>query len=424
MALATTTLPPTIVSNSSIDVYLRDDPSGPRLAWIEGAKIAGAVDHPWSNSADEPLPPSVEVNGVTVPLRWQLKSELGHADPHHVVFVYESDQPHLRLRWEWEARADFGPVEHRITIQNLSGDEIWLPMVDSLRLDWRTAPARELRNFYVEKGADIPSAEGTHLDSIVEGYNWTGKSTTYAHPAPGEKREIIPAEIVYRAEGPQSGWYAGIEFSGRTRISLERNGDSLKSVLGLDPEPGPFKTRLEPGETFETPTVFLGAFDGGPDGAGNQLRPWVRAVLGNPLTWKDPQYPLMVNNSWGSGMEVDEALALRMIGESKGTRPGDVSHRCGLVSRRGRLVSRPEEVSPRPGCDRRRGAQTGSALRHLDRLDAGRARYRAGCAECAAIPGSRLAGCRSRARLETGRLQGPDHRHRRSAPRTTGRQKK
>ena len=88
-------------------------------------------------------------------------------------------------------------------------------------------------------------------------------------------------------------------------------------MLGLDPEPGPFKTRLEPGETFETPTVFLGTFRGGPDGAGNQLRCWVRAVLGNPLTWKDPQYPLMVNNSWGSGMQVNEALALKMIGESK-----------------------------------------------------------------------------------------------------------
>ena len=40
-------------------------------------------------------------------------------------------------------------------------------------------------------------------------------------------------------------------------------------------------------------------------------------MLGNPQTWKDPQYPLTVNNSWGSGMAVDEALALRMIAESK-----------------------------------------------------------------------------------------------------------
>ena len=88
-------------------------------------------------------------------------------------------------------------------------------------------------------------------------------------------------------------------------------------MLGLNPDPGPFRTRLVPGGSFETPTVFLGAFTGGPDGAGNQLRPWVSAVLGNPLTWKDEHYPLVVNNSWGSGMAVDEALALRMIGESK-----------------------------------------------------------------------------------------------------------
>jgi alpha-galactosidase len=53
------------------------------------------------------------------------------------------------------------------------------------------------------------------------------------------------------------------------------------------------------------------------DDAGNQLRPWVRLALGNPLTWEDPQYPLMVNNSWGSGMQVDETLALRMIAESR-----------------------------------------------------------------------------------------------------------
>ena len=67
------------------------------------------------------------------------------------------------------------------------------------------------------------------------------------------------AEIVYFPTGSQAGWYAGIEFSGRTRISLERSGNSLKTVLGLDPDPGPFRTRLVPGGSFETPTVFLGA---------------------------------------------------------------------------------------------------------------------------------------------------------------------
>ena len=279
--------------------------------------LSGPGGSSWRNRQAETLPATVEQDGATVPLTWQLKPELGIADAHRVVYVYESVQPHLRLHWKWEARAAFGPVEHTITVENLGSREVWLPMVDSLRLDWQTTQDTSLSNLYVEKGADTPSPQGTHLETVTDGYRWTGKSSTYARPLQGEAREVIPAEFVFNSAQPQQGWYSGIEFSGRTRITLERSGASLKSVLGLNPDPGVFRTRIEPGGSFETPTVFLGAFSGGPDGAGNQLRPWVRAVLGNPLTWKDPHYPLTVNNSWGSGMQVDEKLALRMIAESK-----------------------------------------------------------------------------------------------------------
>jgi hypothetical protein len=313
-AWPTETLSATIVSNSSVQVLMRAGDHAPRIE-----SIGGEQGNIWSNNGDETLPSSVEVNGTPVSITWQLKTDLGSVDGHgrKLVFVYESAEPHLRLSWVWEARADFGPVEHRLTVENLSGHEVWLPMVDSLRLDLHASAARELRNFYVEKGANTPSAQGTHDDAVGEGYRWTGKSSTYSHPAKDEAREIIPIEFVFDAASSKAGWYAGMEFSGRTRVTLERSGDSVQSILGLDPEPGPFRTRIEPGKSFETPTAFLGAFTGGPDGAGNQLRPWVRAVLNNPLTWKDPQYPLMVNNSWGNGMKVDEALALRMIADSK-----------------------------------------------------------------------------------------------------------
>ena len=62
--------------------------------------------------------------------------------------------------------------------------------------------------------------------------------------------------------------------------------------------------------------MFLGTFSGGPDGAGNQLRPWVRAVLGSSHTWSNPDYPLTVNNSWGAGMEISEAVAKKMIADA------------------------------------------------------------------------------------------------------------
>jgi hypothetical protein len=300
------------LATSDVGLELRAGKTAPRLE-----RIAGSAQAVWNNQSDESLPASVEVDGANVAVTWELQAKSGTSDAHRVEFVYESAHPHLRLHWVWQARAGFGPVEHTIKVENLSGEELWLPMIDSLALNWKITPGQALTNFYVEKGAGSPSDEGTHTEAVNGSYRWSGYSSTYAHPEKDEAREIIPAEIVYADAAPHAGWFAGIEFSGRTRVFLVRDGDSLKSELGLNPDPGPFRTRIVPGGSFETPAVFLGAFVGGVDGAGNQLRPWVRAVLNNPLTWKDAQYPLLVNNSWGSGMSVDEALALRMIGESK-----------------------------------------------------------------------------------------------------------
>lgn len=300
-----------VIATRDAQVKLSADPAAPRI--VQLARTGGAV---WTNTQAETLPAYVEQNGARLPLQWKWNKSLSTSGPRRVEIVYDSAEPKLRLRWKWEARAAFGPLEHTITVENLGTVELWLPMVDSLQLDWQISAGTVLTNQYVEKGADKPSDQGMHRDAVTDGYAWTGTASTYEHLHDGDPREIIPAEVVYR-DGAQEGWFAGIEFSGRTRIALSRHAGSLRSVLGLDPDPGPFRTRLAAGGSFVTPTVFLGAFANGPDGAGGQLRPWVRTVMGNPATWKDPQYPLLVNNSWGSGMAVDEALALHMIADSK-----------------------------------------------------------------------------------------------------------
>ena len=306
------------IRTQDMQLDLRAGEHAPMLVSLSGTK-----GNLWRNAVEETLPRSVDFRGKATDVRWSLKPEQTKFQERSVEFVYESTEPHLRLHWIWKARAGFGPVEHRIVVENLSGEEIWLPLVESLALDWRLGRSTTLDHFYVEKGADTPSADGAHLKTVGDGYRWIGRSSTYARPVPGEEREIIPIEFVYDAAGStmghtsQAGWFAGIEFSGRTRIVLQRNNSSLRSSLGLNADPATFRTRVEAGGSFETPTVFLGAFDGGLDGAGNQLRPWVRAVLGNPQAWKDAQYPLLVSNSWGSGMQVDEPLALRMIADAK-----------------------------------------------------------------------------------------------------------
>jgi hypothetical protein len=261
------------------------------------------------------LPDHVEVGGAVRPLKWRYDEAASHSDSKEIALVYLSDAPALRAVWRWRARAAFGPVEHTILIENPGDETLWLPLVPSWRFDLKVDRGVALERFWVEKGADAPSADGTHRDALLDGDAWEGNSSTYARPLPGRAREMIPYVLV---DEPTSGrgWFLGIEFSGRTHIELYRSGSSLRGEAGLDPSPGPYRTRLPPRGSFATPSLFAGAAAGGPDGAGNVLRRWVRAVLGNPRALEDPSYPLLVSNSWGSGVAVDEALAQRMIADA------------------------------------------------------------------------------------------------------------
>ncbi|HET6181043.1 MAG TPA: glycoside hydrolase family 36 protein [Candidatus Sulfotelmatobacter sp.] len=270
----------------------------------------------WENRTSELLIASADVANVATPLHWNFNGEASQIGEQRVAFVYDCASPRLRLTWEWRTPQAYGPIEHQIRIANLGTQEIWIPLQDSLAFNWQIDPQSTLDHWFVEKGANTPSQVGTHQVALVEGYHWTGTSSTYGDLRDDEPREIIPWSLVQRKDTVRSGWYAGIEFSGRTRISLAREKDSLQGGAGLNPDPAPFRTRLLPGEIFETPIVFLGGFRGGPDGAGNVLRRWVRAVLGNPQTWKNPNYPLVVNNSWGGGMDINEEIARRMIRDS------------------------------------------------------------------------------------------------------------
>jgi hypothetical protein len=305
MVAAQTTVP---LQTADTTIQLQAGSNAPRLL-----TIAYTLRPAWHNVSAEQLIDSVEVDGRETSLTWRFNQGASHIETHRVAFVYESELPHLRLTWEWQSRAAFGPIEHQIHIENLSDHELWLPLQDSIQFNWLLRPRVGLEHLYIEKGANTPSEVGTHLVEVPAGYKWQGTSSTYAHPKADEPREIIPWFLLEESGGSRDGWYIGIEFSGRTQLTLERSTESLKGTAGLNADPGPSRTRLGPGETFDTPVVFLGASKGGADATGNVLRRWVRTVLGNPLTWDDPHYPLLANNSWGGGMNVNESIARGMI---------------------------------------------------------------------------------------------------------------
>ena len=270
----------------------------------------------WANTSVEKLIDSVFIKGSQVAVHWQLNSTASSMSSHRVTFVYNSETPRLRLSWQWQARAAFGPIEHEIQIENLDNREVWLSLQPSFQFSWKIRSGMQVEQLYVEKGANTPSEVGTHSVPVAAGYKWRGTSSTYGHPNENEPREIIPWFLVEETSGWKNGWYVGIEFSGRTELRLERESELLRGVVGLNPDPGPFQTRLEPGESFNTPTIFLGASQGSSDAAGNVMRRWVRSVLGNPQTWNNSHYPLLVNNSWGGGMKVNDEIARAMISDA------------------------------------------------------------------------------------------------------------
>lgn len=301
-----------VIADADTAVTIAADPSSPRLAALSLRGVAT-----WLNRAPDPLPDHVEVDGAARAVAWRLDASASHIAANAVELVYRADSPRLKGVWAWRARAANGPLEHTLTLQNLGAEALWLPLVPSLRFDWQVDPRTVLQRFWVENGADTPSAHGVHADAFGDGDTWGGVSSTYARPFPDKPNEMVPYVLVHERETDQRGWYVGLEWSGRTHITLERRGDAVRGEAGLDPEPGPYRTRLAPGDTFAVPPVFLGASTGGPDGTGNRLRRWVRAALNNPLTLKDPRYPLLVSNSWGSGTAVDEPRARHMIVQAR-----------------------------------------------------------------------------------------------------------
>lgn len=271
----------------------------------------------WTSRSKLTLIKNLEANGQPVSVTWKFKKrEHSEASPQHPaqeIFVFESDNPALELRSIWSAYAGPGPIEHQITIRNKSETAVLLPLQPSLVVDARAAPGSALQNLWVEKGAGKPSAIGTHLTQVGKDFSASLISLPYSE----EPRDAIPWTAIQDLTSRQ-GWYAGIEFSGRVQITLRAltNNAGVNGVhaeLGLDGRE-PFQTRLLPGDTFETPTVFIGCYEGDLDDGANRLHRWTESHLRPPV--KDARYPLLVNNSWGSGMAVDERLARRMIDDS------------------------------------------------------------------------------------------------------------
>src|ERR1700721_466050 len=139
---------------TTVELHAGDE--SPQLTSLRGEGLPA-----WRNTASENLIDSVEIDGRKISLHWKLDREHSRMTPKSVAFVYRSSSPRLRLSWEWVARADFGPIEHSIRIENLESHEIWLPLQDAFDFRFPVVPEIALNGLYIDKRAGKPSAVGT-----------------------------------------------------------------------------------------------------------------------------------------------------------------------------------------------------------------------------------------------------------------------
>ncbi|MDB5353666.1 MAG: alpha-galactosidase [Phycisphaerales bacterium] len=277
--------------------------------WVGGAEKASAMG----------LIESAEVGGKSKPLQWKLvKDAVRKGRPGERAFVFSCDDPALELVSAWEGHAGPGPVEHRVTIYNRGKEQVLVPVQGSLAIGMHAPAGHAIEQRWVDKGAGTPTKDGAHMKAIAPGTESLLRCWPSGRDDP---RDPIPWTSVQDVEGRQ-GWYVGVEFTARVWMKLNSGpagagptGMPLELRVGMPSEEKfPFFTRVGPSESFEAPPVFIGCFQGDVDDGANRLRRWVRANL-VPAT-RDEKYPLLVNNSWGSGMAVDERLSRKMIDES------------------------------------------------------------------------------------------------------------
>jgi hypothetical protein len=305
----------TLATLATADISVQVEAQDSRLKLLALKSVQSGWN--WASGNKLPLISFVDVNGRKVPIDWKFKRHMSRkgneSQAAQESFVFLNEHPAMELKSTWTAFSGPGPIEHQIKISNKSDATVILPLQHSISLDTRRPSGQSLENIWVEKGADRPTTNGTHRAKIEKGFSTSLISLSYSE----EPRDAIPWTAIQDMAG-QQGWYAGIEFSGRVQISLKAimDGASVNGVhaeLGLDSRE-PIQTRLLPGEELEAPTVFVGCYQGDVDDGANRLHRWIESHV-RPAV-HDERYPLLVNNSWGSGMAVDETLAKKMIDDS------------------------------------------------------------------------------------------------------------
>jgi alpha-galactosidase len=223
-------------------------------------------------------------------LRWKFKdASLDKAQGEKLTLRFACESPSLELLSEWWARPGRGPVHHAMRITNRSDKPVTLPLQVSLQADLTAPAGGTLTMWTFHSDGGTPDRTGVYRNPVKPPFRREIRTNPNG--------EFIPCAVF--DAGEKHGVYAGIEWSYCRIAAVADESDKPGAVRVRAGEFEGLKTTLGPGETFEPPPAFLGAYRGDVEDAGNSLRRWLWNYNMPEVIRRDSGYPKVQWNAFG-----------------------------------------------------------------------------------------------------------------------------
>lgn len=234
----------------------------------------------WTTSRSAlPLVRRADMAGIQYRPDWVYRAgTVDRSDGTQVTIRFTSRDPALELESVWHARSGPGPIRHTMFIRNRGEQPVTIYQQQSLALH-AVGPNDRTSVWYINDDGSLPDSTGVYHDRLSRDYR---KTLTIS-----EQPDWIPF-VAIDADGVH-GVYLGWEWS-IGRITIAGDSEARGAFLQAGNR-GDFRTEVSPGQTFEVPPGFLGAYTGDLDDAANRLHKYlfrygIPAILKN-----DPSYP-------------------------------------------------------------------------------------------------------------------------------------
>lgn len=248
-------------------------------------------------------------DGTRLDTKWHFDG--ASASENKVTFKYSCKELTLDAVSTWSATRLPGPVEHSLVITSSAGHTVYFCPTPTISFTAVVPDDHKLHCWWVEKGAGSPPSHGTNREIVDANFDRRLLSGPYSDDQ--QNRDVIPWFSLQDITG-ECGIYGGIEFSGWVQIAVRGRAENQVSV-SMGSNPNEWQTRLSigPNSSCELPTCFVGVYTGGVEDGSNRLHRWVEKHLRPPMPCG--LTPLLVNNSFGGGTDIDAPLSRQMIDE-------------------------------------------------------------------------------------------------------------